>query len=338
MSRIHPIDSLRAVCAFWVFFAHVGSPPIASLLPAGMGGLWLVLFNAALGILFNGAAAVMCFFIISGFCIHYPLKDRSLPVAPFLVRRLIRVGVPLVAIEAIVLLNGMRETIKAVEWSIICELIYYALYPLLRLLVQNRGWIYLNIAAFVPAVLLSMRPDSNMGFFWVYGDAWTWLLGLPVWLLGVSIAHYARLDRKPANSIWFYRLGIWGLSSYFVAMHFHSPVPVQYKHTMLVFSIPAALWIVAEIRNAHPYNFSPLLEWAGSWSYSLYLCHRFLITSPIVGAIAGFLDFHHPFFTWSLTIVLGTVVSMVFYKLVENTSHALARILSGRVPGRYVVV
>jgi peptidoglycan/LPS O-acetylase OafA/YrhL len=335
MNRVRPLDSIRAICAFWVFLSHLGAPPILALLPGTSHGTWLNLLQSAEGVLFNGGAAVMCFFIISGFCIHYPLKDRALATFPFLIRRLVRISIPLLVVEIFVYFFGMRDSVSAVEWSIICEIIYYLLYPVLRMTAKNEKWMLLNCIAFAAALLLSLVPDNNAGFFWAYGNAWTWILGLPVWLLGVSIAHYASLNAPLERPIWLYRLFIWALSSYFVALHFHSSI--HYKHTFLIFSVPAALWIVAEMRNSRSGNYSPILESFGAWSYSLYLCHRFVMDSNWASQAGSFIFPDLPLCKWILTIILGVGISLLFYVFCERPAHNFARFLSRKFANRHQI-
>src|SRR5580704_8707351 len=67
-SRVLPISSIRFVLAAWVALGHFGIP----ILQAPQQGriLWVVrgLVNNAV----SGQAAVIVFFVISGFCIHFP--------------------------------------------------------------------------------------------------------------------------------------------------------------------------------------------------------------------------------------------------------------------------
>ncbi len=67
--RVYGLDALRFVEALWVVFSHLGPAPIFATVdraqPIGffMHGVW--------GILHSGPAALIMFFVISGFCIHF---------------------------------------------------------------------------------------------------------------------------------------------------------------------------------------------------------------------------------------------------------------------------
>lgn len=64
--------------------------------------------------------------------------------APFLLRRLIRIGVPTIA--ALLFANYVVRDSKGLNnmiWSILCETIYYLLYPLLLPLGRRFGWLFL---------------------------------------------------------------------------------------------------------------------------------------------------------------------------------------------------
>ena len=72
-NHIAGLDSLRFVAALWVVFSHMGCFPLTEGIdrhnPVGF------FIHAVYGNLFPGPAAVMVFFVISGFCIHFPFRD-----------------------------------------------------------------------------------------------------------------------------------------------------------------------------------------------------------------------------------------------------------------------
>jgi hypothetical protein len=85
------LDTIRFISAFWVFLGHGAAP--ASPNPFPDGTLSNLLFRAIYDNLWNGGAAVIIFFVISGFCIHYPSAGSNttpnLPV--FYTRRYLRI-------------------------------------------------------------------------------------------------------------------------------------------------------------------------------------------------------------------------------------------------------
>src|SRR3954463_9589743 len=94
------LDSVCFVCAAWVLFGHFGFFPLSSFV-GGSPRIHRVV-EAALGNLFSGPAAVIVFFVISGFCIHYPFRDgRPLPLKSYYSRRYVRILIPMAAAIAL---------------------------------------------------------------------------------------------------------------------------------------------------------------------------------------------------------------------------------------------
>lgn len=106
MRRILGLDSIRFIAALWVFFSHGGVPRIE---------LYLDKFNPyerlLIGVynnLWSGPAAVIVFFVISGFVIHYPnLATDQLNLKAYFIRRYIRIVVPLATITALCVSVGL---------------------------------------------------------------------------------------------------------------------------------------------------------------------------------------------------------------------------------------
>ena len=73
MKRIRGLDSIRAVCAFWVVMGHFGGPPITAGIDESHPVSHLV--SGIVNNFWNAPAAVIVFFVISGLCIHYPHRD-----------------------------------------------------------------------------------------------------------------------------------------------------------------------------------------------------------------------------------------------------------------------
>jgi len=322
--HIPGLDSLRFLCALWVLFSHAGGVPLEYLLHLARGPVWLLAVIHALdGIAFDGVAAVMMFFIVSGFCIHLPFHDVKPRPVPFLVRRSLRIGIPLfAAIGCAYVVTGRRGTLEPVLWSLYCELIYYALYPVLSGMASRTGWIFLLCSSAIAALFLATRPDTEGGAFWAYGPGWTWVLGLPIWLTGVVIAEKAHLlpTRGEFKSrLWFVRTLVWICSALAVALHFHSFL--HYKITMLLFCPLGAVWFLLEVKSALLGHVSQVLEAAGRGSYSLYLCH--LIALRVVEPLH--LEELPRYF---LGVTSALCFSACFYFLFEKPAHQFAKRLS----------
>ena len=68
--KIRGLDAIRFVAALIVALNHGAAPPFAEWF--GRTALWSRALAGLSAVMFNGVAAVLVFFVISGFCIHYP--------------------------------------------------------------------------------------------------------------------------------------------------------------------------------------------------------------------------------------------------------------------------
>jgi peptidoglycan/LPS O-acetylase OafA/YrhL len=139
------LDALRFALAFWVVIGHFGMFSLFSGVDttAGFGRTLVRGWNT----ITFGTAAVIGFFVISGFCIHLPFRGKkNLAIAHYYARRYTRILIPLIGTLPIWrFLLGKRLQILGDEsilwhsifWSLLCEEIYYAAYPMPCLL-RNR--------------------------------------------------------------------------------------------------------------------------------------------------------------------------------------------------------
>jgi peptidoglycan/LPS O-acetylase OafA/YrhL len=333
------LDALRGVLAFVVVLGHLGTPPIfgaieqSDRLLSGMARLWRTLAFAP--------PAVIAFFVISGFCIHYPFAcaaERKLPVLRFYLRRYLRIGIPVVAIVALlqlmepgaVVLGENSVLWRSTLWSVLCEEIYYALYPLLLLARRyvGMGSLLSGAALFSIAVIALTFPAVDWSDLGVVGAS---TVLLPVWLLGAVLAEEVKSGQLPLSKhidfrvgVGWWRVGAWGVMWLALVMHFHGGL--HQTATGLIVGAFAFMWLNAELANAATPN--ACLIWLGAWSYSLYLMHPLVISYVVRNG----LDAHASLASWALTMALIIGFSYLFYVLVESPSHALARKVSLRAP------
>jgi len=300
-----------------------------------LGVLGKVLSGLYLNLL-NGQGAVMIFFVVSGLCIHLPQVGRGAPNwGAFLLRRYLRLGVPLAAAFALgPLLHsqifGGANPVKSIWWSLMAELIYYSLYPMLFLAARRWGWTWVTGACFAVSLVL-LGANSEVLHPAKFGRWTTAFIYLPVWLLGCVLAEQIGQGRLPVSvgsRRWLWRGAILGtLIASNVLIH-HSPMalpPVRFPVSVLLVGVVAWLWLPRELSWCREHPPARWLEWCGAWSYSLYLTHlnwfdlwkrgaaywKFLTAGSWLETGA------HTVFVLALTVA--------FYFAVEAPSHRLAR-------------
>lgn len=324
----HPIlDALRIILAFWVTMGHFGVFPLFAGIDSTTR-LGSTLVRGWSSFVF-GVPAVIGFFVISGFCIHLPFRhDERLPVGRYYARRYLRILVPVFAAILISRLAGNRQSIfgansilwHSVLWSLACEEIYYAVYPLTRSLRRRWGWAVILPATFVVAgVTAAAYPGALDGS--ARGVLETAVILFPVWLLGCVLAEES--DRiQPIDSprvIWKWRFLVWAGSWACEMLHFKAHISLT--QLMLCFGVLAYFWIRKEIAYGKRCKPAAVLVSAGLWSYSLYLMHGPAMTIFKKLPVPGM----GPVLDWcvSYTFILG--VSYLFYLAIEQPSHRMAR-------------
>ena len=148
MKRYPIIDALRFILAFWVVMGHsVGMFPIFA--GADESNRVAHLLSHFWSTVVWGTPAVIVFFVISGFCIHLPFQNvNKLPVLRFYGRRYIRILIPVAASLVIYRflvgpfqIFGLHSILwDSVLWSVLCEEIYYFLYPVVLETRKRYGW------------------------------------------------------------------------------------------------------------------------------------------------------------------------------------------------------
>lgn len=316
------------MCAFWVLLGHCG---LGLVLKANTDPVFHRI-GQAYGLIVNGPAAVIVFFLISGFCIHYPYRDGAeVRLSSFYTRRFIRIGVPLLVAVPLSIILGAKYTLgdAGVLWSLICEMVYYALYPGLLLLARRFGWRILIGTAYLLAYgLVLTNPHASE--YPVFGTQWNWLIGLPCWLLGCLLAQQShRLTVPPTTGrIWAERILVVAVTVVCTFLRWHSSgFALGFCWTLNVFALCAYAWLADEIAYWRTTVPPPLLEKGGAWSYSLYIVH------PLVIGVLGASTFlrQRPVIEDVLAIGIALAASYGFYRCVEKPSHLLAKQLGRRM-------
>jgi peptidoglycan/LPS O-acetylase OafA/YrhL len=326
-ARYPVLDALRFVLAFWVAVGHYQMFPlfagVADTTPFGH------FLTHGWDTLVFGTPAVIVFFVISGFCIHIPfIGDKKLAVGRYYARRYTRILIPVAAALCVYRLSGQKLRFwgehsvlwESPLWSLLCEEIYYAAYPLLRYLRRVAGWTVLLSCSFVAGTGIALT-NVHAASWHPFGPLGTATILLPVWLLGALLAEQAAtlpaLDS--AARIWMWRAAAWAGCWSCEMLHFKAKI--SYTLTMIGFGAIAYFWVKKEIEYSRHHAPNKYLVAAGAWSYSLYLMHvqgmelYAWLRIPFLGYIP----------TWCLTMLSSLLFAYVFYALVERPSHRLAR-------------
>jgi peptidoglycan/LPS O-acetylase OafA/YrhL len=316
--RILGLDTMRFVAALWVLISHLNLP-----FPPHIGGPAALdkLYRGFCGNIVSGPAAVIVFFVISGFCIHYPLRGvERFPLPAYFARRYLRIGIPLIV--AALLARPLNVNLAlfgdSILWSLFAELTYYTLYPLFRWVKPALSWRKMIVISFVLAFLVA-ASKPRAGDYPSFGVALNWLLGLPCWLLGCELAEsFESVSNVSQIRIWQWRFGIWALSMVCSVIRFQTPV--GFPWILNLFAIAVAAWLAREIaywRDRKP----ALFERAGQWSYSIYLVH---VLAAAVFSRYFHLDWPRAL-AWCVELSFALTACYFFYLVVEKQSHRFAR-------------
>ena len=290
--------------------------------------------------IFTGHPAVIVFFVVSGFCIHYPYTRRHLPVVAFTVARWTRIMIPALTallFAKLVHIGGFNFIDGFILWSIVCELWYYSLYPFFLLLSRKVSFEVQFAVAFLVSLALVLHLGSDQyGSAHIFGPWLNWLVALPSWLLGCVLANRISGEVAPKQygrrNIIFWRVAVAMVASclYWLTLN----TPIGYYLTMNVFALLVYFWIYAEINS--PKKATSIFERVGKWSYSIYLFHIVWLT--FISSLFIRADFlqtpNHPWIT--IPIVLWLCYQV--YKYVEKPSHELARKLFGSYRNQFLLM
>lgn len=320
------LDTIRFICALVVLLSHVFTHPDYE---KSLNSDFAKSLAQLLKVAFNGTAAVIVFFILSGFLIHFTSKSQVLDIKKFYVRRFVRILAPLFIVYLLGYKYGHPE--KAVLWSLICELFYYFLYPLMSVIKQS--WYIKFIFSFALSLLtiisfafsdihslISQSPTGYHSYYWQLGPFFTWVIGLPCWLLGVLIAeNINKKMRVQPKRLFFLRILVFFTS---VLLNFlKEEYFLSFIISMNFFALLSYYWLRLEIiyfKNTPPFYPPELL---GKSSYSLYIIHPLVIM-----IMSHFFLFDNK----NLIIIIAITITLahIFYLLIEKPAHNLAKRLA----------
>lgn len=337
-SNVLPLDAIRFISALWVCLYHGVKFPGIRLFPY---------FDLSWDCVLFGGTGVLAFFIISGFCIHYPAvaREKDPQWGSFLTRRYVRVILPYLAVLPFAFWTGRQYNMftgNDLAWTILCDLAYYSLYPILYYAGKKIGWTWLLIISMIFSAVgsyLNTLPQLNVG------NALLIPIFLPVWIMGCLLGeiYVKRMQAGPLvlpafSLVVFLRVAMLVITPVLALLSYYRII--YWQNLAVLVSFPILLWIWIEIRHFSAGRKVPLfLAWAGTWIYSLYLTHPITQRGIDIVLESHFPEFNallHSHFFW-LSLRFGLMVgatflaAYIFAFVIEFPSHHLARWLSRRV-------
>lgn len=315
MERVKGLDQLRFIMAIIVLIGHGALPKFENVIIRGI-----------LGNSFVGIAAVMVFFILSGFVIHYPYStgQKKMKIIEFYFRRQLRIIIP--AVICVIIYQYTFNLAMGVTWSLICEAIYYLLYPLVLKYIDKLDLILVVtfVLSYLGTISYSLLSDTYNGDFHRLGFLGTWIIGFPIWLLGVKLSVlYVKFkaDRLQVSfkKITIIRMCIFFFTSIASVLRFH--FDIAFGYTLPVFSLFAFYWLKNELIFYSNKEENKILAYGGNFSYSIYLLHYL-----VMFFFLHYLNIKMLNIGYSAVLILITLfASWIFYLIIERPSHRFTR-------------
>ncbi len=332
---------LRTIAAAAVFGFHVSISPFVD---QGLPGQALDWFFG------QGAAGFSLFFVMSGFLLTWVARDGE-PAGRLFVRRAARIypthiAVWLLTLAAILVATGgiglwvwlpnlllvqawipdnhVYYGMNSVTWSLGCQLLFYALFPLLlrgvRALSSGTLWPALA-AAFaviwlVPVAAHPLPDDLRYWAIWVLPIA-----RMPEFIAGMIIARLVAEGRFPAIPIPLAGAAAIGaaLASRFLPYEFGMVAGASIPMAAVVGSVA-----VRDLSGQRSVLRSRPMVWMGSLAFAFYLIHQ-----VVVRVAAKVLGGDHT--VWielglvALTLVAATAAALILHRGIEVPLSRLAR-------------
>jgi len=300
---------------------------------------------------------VMLFFLLSGFCIHYPTAlAKTIDLKSYAIRRALRILPPYFAAVTLSLLvewfcwnrfgqlgsntSTILKTFLMVQnyppaagqltsnpslWSLPVEMELYLFYPI-------AFWIFKRFSASLALLVITLISVvalvlTLMGLNWLEGNfAKYWI----VWCSGAALAHFIKQKKLPLWKPWYgiVMMGIFAIAAVLL-------IKVPHSIANLVWSIGYFFLIWLCLSSSSPSSFFSrsfyrFLLWLGQISFSLYLIHFPLFRLLGILWVEWKGDKPSNLLIPLSASSLAVIIAASFYKVVEKPSHQLARNISKR--------
>lgn len=350
--RYTELDGLRGLAAFVVVVHHafLVSPGLADSYQGQRaqltGGWWLT--HTPLHLVWDGPAAVIVFFVLSGFVLTLPFlrEQPALTWRSYYPRRLVRLYVPTIAsvlvAVATVLVFGRAQasswwisdhelqltakllaqdavllfgtsSLNSPLWSLRWEVFFSLLLPLY--VVAARRW--LALPGIVACLALIHYAESD------------YLHLLPVFALGSFLAagrhDIARWAPRLPRAVWPALLVV----AFACLNSPWYPVTIPPERALTAAGALLLVAVFAWWPGVKPVATHTIVQWLGRISFSLYLVHE-----PIVVSIAQLTRSASPWVSIALSAPVALAVAAAFYRWVEVPAHRASRQVGVWADGR----
>jgi peptidoglycan/LPS O-acetylase OafA/YrhL len=358
--RIEWPDFLRGASALAIVLFHVRVTMWVGLraLQANPGYTWFDRASAWVTLPFPFfGEAVMLFFVVSGFAIHYPYAQPGVrwTLRPYAARRFFRIYPPYLAVVLLTIVaeyvaarlahepssshTTTAATVAMVQnylvparqmtanpslWSLPVEVELYLVYPILLWFWRRVG----TTCMLMSVALISMTAAGVLlaGHPWVMGNfAKYWI----IWVSGAVLAERARTHTLPVWHAWYGYVALASTVAAIAAREAGVPPGIEHFIWGVVYFV-LLLWGLSRpsVLAAVPRGVRRTVLFLGDISYSLYLVHYPLLV--VIGAAWIAMAGHKPInVIWPLLASLVPIpFAYVLWRLIERPSQALGRALA----------
>jgi peptidoglycan/LPS O-acetylase OafA/YrhL len=215
-------------------------------------------------------------------------------------------------------LTPAAHKLNPVAWTLLYELQFYLLYPLLLKVVRRVGFGPVAGVLLVTEVAFAVVPTpARLEPLWPHFQ-WLFARRYFEWFLGMWLAERLAAGR-PLPATWGKRLLVFGFVGGPLASGFAVSWPLH-ELLLAVGSVGLLAWAVAN-PTARPNGVARLLAPAGEWSYSLYLIHMPLMRLVFAGHAALPADWRSGWTVAAAGLACAVAVPLtarVWYRLFEK--------------------
>ncbi len=360
-NRYLALDAIRGVAALIVVLGHC-----YGVLPAMLKESFAILKSPPFLLLTNGRAAVMVFFVLSGFVLALPYWRGQAPTYPsFVLRRICRIYIPFAAAIALAALafsltpHGIAGTADWAEriwggrslsadglaghfamtgiwdhifldspaWSLVHEMRISLLFPLLVLCCRSTiGGLCFAVATFLAGMYLA----ANYGAFRDYPittDSFAGTLAATVAIMPAFIFGILLARHRDAVTARLLRLTVSARACLWVVCIASFCVIDSFRYApLMMMGATMLLALTLSSATAKHALLNPALQWLGKVSYSLYLVHVPVLFTVILAG-RGMAGYGT---LVCISLVLSLVAAALLHMLVEKPALALSRRIAGR--------